>query len=166
VDQVNGNVQTVAAGTQEMIATIREIASTAQEAARVAQSAVETAGTASEQAHRLGQSSTEIMAIVKAITSIAEQTNLLALNATIEAARAGESGRGFAVVAGEVKELANETARATEDINRRVEAILGAIGEIRSVINRISELQITVAGAVEEQSATTEEIMPQRHPGR
>ena len=170
VDQVNSNVQTVAAGTQEMTATIREIAGTAQEAARVAQSAVETAGSADDQARRLGQSSTEIMAIVKTITSIAEQTNLLALNATIEAARAGEAGKGFAVVAGEVKELANETARATDDINRRVQAILGdtdgvveAIGEIRSVIERINELQTTVAGAVEEQSVTTEEISRNVH---
>ena len=170
VGQVNSNVQTVAAGAQEMTATIREIAGTAQEAARVAQSAVETAGTADDQARRLGQSSTEIMAIVKTITSIAEQTNLLALNATIEAARAGEAGKGFAVVAGEVKELANETARATDDINRRVQAILGdtdgvvgAIGEIRSVIDRINELQTTVAGAVEEQSVTTEEISRNVH---
>jgi methyl-accepting chemotaxis protein len=165
VTQVNASVQTVAAATQEMTATIREIASTAQEAAMVAQSAVETTVATDEQARRLGESSAEIMAIVKVITSIAEQTNLLALNATIEAARAGESGKGFAVVAGEVKELANETARATEDITRRVEAIQGdtgnvvtAISQIRSVIERISELQTTVAGAVEEQSATTEEI--------
>ena len=165
VAQVNTSVQTVAAATQQMIATIREIASTAQEAAAVAQSAVATTVTTDSQARRLGQSSDEIMSIVKVITTFAEQTNLLALNATIEAARAGESGKGFAVVAGEVKELANETARATEDITRRVEAIQGntgdvvaAISQIRSVIERISELQTTVAGAVEEQSATTEEI--------
>jgi methyl-accepting chemotaxis protein len=165
VSQVNHNVQTVAAGTEEMTAAIQEIASNSLEAARVAQHAAQTANTTDEQVRRLGVSSAEIMSIVKVITSIAEQTNLLALNATIEAARAGESGKGFAVVAGEVKELANETARATEDITRRVEAIQGetlnvvtAIAEITSIIEHINELQTTVAGAVEEQSATVAEI--------
>src|SRR6476661_3885689 len=107
----------------------------------------------------------EIGNVVKVITSIAEQTNLLALNATIEAARAGEAGKGFAVVASEVKELAQETARATEDISRRVEAIqadtsgaVDAIGEIASIIASINDYQLTIASAVEEQTATTNEM--------
>lgn len=165
VAQVNDSVQTVASGTGQMTASIREISANAQEAADVARSAVQAADDTGQRVMRLSESSGEIMAIVKVITSIAEQTNLLALNATIEAARAGDSGKGFAVVAGEVKELATETARATDDIRRRVGAIqsdTGAVVEaitgIRSVIERISDMQITVAGAVEEQSATTDEI--------
>jgi methyl-accepting chemotaxis protein len=114
---------------------------------------------------KLGESSTEIGQVIKVITSIAQQTNLLALNATIEAARAGEAGKGFAVVANEVKELAKETAKATEDISRKIEAIqtdtkaaVDAIASISGVINQINDISGTIATAVEEQNATTNEM--------
>ena len=122
-EEVSRNVQTVATGTEEMSASIREIAQNATEAARVAAQAVGVAETTNATVAKLGESSAEIGNVVKVITSIAEQTNLLALNATIEAARAGEAGKGFAVVANEVKELAQETRKATEDIGQRIEAI-------------------------------------------
>ncbi len=164
-EQVSTNVQTVAAGTEEMGASIREIAQNAADAARVAAQAVKVAESTNETVSKLGVSSAEIGNVIKVITSIAEQTNLLALNATIEAARAGEAGKGFAVVANEVKELAQETAKATEDISKRVEAIqadtqgaVGAIGEISEVIGSINEYQTTIAAAVEEQTATTNEM--------
>ncbi|MDQ0425155.1 methyl-accepting chemotaxis protein [Cellulomonas iranensis] len=164
-EQVSRSVQAVAAGAEEMGASIREISQNASEAARVAGQATDAAKTTNEQVSRLGESSQEIGNVVKMITSIAEQTNLLALNATIEAARAGEAGKGFAVVAGEVKELAQETAKATEDIARRVEAIQGdttgavdAIGDISRIIAAINDYQLTIASAVEEQTATTAEM--------
>ncbi|MCW2777308.1 MAG: putative methyl-accepting chemotaxis protein, partial [Frankiales bacterium] len=140
-EQVSRNVQTVATGAEEMGASIREIAQNAQEAARVASTAVDVAHQTNETVSKLGVSSKEIGEVVKVITSIAEQTNLLALNATIEAARAGEAGKGFAVVANEVKELAQETAKATENISRMIETIQGdtagavdAIAQISAVI--------------------------------
>ncbi|WP_158647106.1 methyl-accepting chemotaxis protein [Actinoplanes sp. ATCC 53533] len=163
--EVSRNVQTVAAGSEEMGASIREISHNANEAATVAARAVDTVRATTETVSRLGESSRMIGDVVKAITNIAQQTNLLALNATIEAARAGEAGKGFAVVAGEVKELSQETARATEDISRRVEAIqadttsaVAAIAEVTQVITQISDYQTTIASAVEEQTATTNEM--------
>jgi methyl-accepting chemotaxis protein len=164
-EQVSANVNTVAASAEEMSASIREIAGNATEAAGVASHAVHAAEDATTTVAKLGASSAEIGEVIKVITAIAEQTNLLALNATIEAARAGEAGKGFAVVANEVKELAKETAAATEDIGQRIVSIQGdaqaavqAIEDITGVIARISDIQNTIASSVEEQTATTNEI--------
>ncbi|HKI36537.1 MAG TPA: methyl-accepting chemotaxis protein [Gemmataceae bacterium] len=164
-EQVSRNVQTVATGTEEMSASIREIAKNASEAARVARSAVEVARAANASVSKLGDSSAEIGKVIKVITGIAEQTNLLALNATIEAARAGEAGKGFAVVANEVKELAKETAKATEEIGQKIRAIqtdtrgaVNAIKQIGEVIDQVNDISSTIAGAVEEQTATTNEM--------
>ncbi|MGC4073099.1 MAG: PAS domain-containing methyl-accepting chemotaxis protein [Nibricoccus sp.] len=164
-EQVSKNVTTVATSAEEMSASVKEIAKNAAEAARVGSAAVKVATDTNHTVAKLGESSTEIGKVIKVITSIAQQTNLLALNATIEAARAGEAGKGFAVVANEVKELAKQTAAATEDISAKIEAIQGdtqgavsAIGEISKVIARINDIQNTIASAVEEQSVTTNEI--------
>jgi methyl-accepting chemotaxis protein len=164
-EQVNKSVQTVAIGTGEMSASIKEIARSVSEASKVAVSAVRVAEETNIKVTKLGESGAEIGNIIKVISSIAEQTNLLALNATIEAARAGEAGKGFAVVANEVKDLAKETAKATEDIKKKIEMIqtdtkgaVEAIGNIGEIINRISDIQSAIAAAVEEQTKTTNEI--------
>jgi methyl-accepting chemotaxis protein len=163
--QVNTNLQTLASGAEEMNSTIGDIAKNATEAARVAGDAVKAAESANLTVSRLGDSSVEIEKVIEAITSIAQQTNLLALNATIEAARAGEAGKGFAVVANEVKELAKQTAKATEEIKQKIGAIrdntggaVESIGGIREVIEKISHISTEIATAVEEQSATTSEM--------
>ncbi|GAA0584146.1 methyl-accepting chemotaxis protein [Paractinoplanes ferrugineus] len=163
--QVSRSVGTVAAGADEMGISIREISDNANEAAGVAAGAARAAETTNASVGRLGEASAQIGSVVALITAIAEQTNLLALNATIEAARAGDAGKGFAVVASEVKDLAQETARATQQITEQVSAIQGessaaviAIHEISEVIATINDYTTTIAAAVEEQTATTAEI--------
>lgn len=162
---IGASTQSVAAGTEQMTASIAEIARNAADAAMAGVEAMRETEQTNSTISKLAQSSVAIGNVVNVITTIAQQTNLLALNATIEAARAGEAGRGFAVVAGEVKELAAETARATEEISSMIRGIQGetahsveAIGRITQTISRINEIQNSIASAVEEQSATTIQV--------
>lgn len=164
-EQVETSLQAIAAATEEMTVSIKEIAKNAHESASVAKSAVQATEHTNQIVSKLGISSVEIGEVIKVITSIAQQTNLLALNATIEAARAGEAGKGFAVVANEVKELAKQTAQATENISGKIEAIqtdtkaaVEAIGQISSVIQQVNAISNSIAAAVEEQTATTNEM--------
>jgi methyl-accepting chemotaxis protein len=164
-DSASLSITTVTDGASEMDSAITEIARRAEQAAMVANAAVDVVTGTSATVEELGRSSADIEQVLKTITSIAAQTNLLALNATIEAARAGEAGKGFAVVAGEVKDLAQQTATATEDIAHRISAIQTtsgqastAIGRIGEVINEINGHQGAIAAAVEEQTATTSEM--------
>jgi methyl-accepting chemotaxis protein len=164
-EQVMNSVKTVAISAEQMNGNIRDIAGNTHQAVSVTTDAVRVAESANGAVLRLGGSSEEIGKVVKMISDIATQTNLLALNATIEAARAGEAGKGFAVVANEVKELAKETGKATEDIARKIEIIqsdtagaMTAIGEIRQAINRVNTIQSAMASAIEQQAVTTGDI--------
>lgn len=164
-EEVSKGVQIVATNTEEMVASIKEIARNTSEAANISKETMKRTQDTNKTITQLGTSSIEIGNVIKVISSIAQQTNLLALNATIEAARAGEAGKGFAVVANEVKELAKQTAKATDDITNRINAIqgdtkeaVGAINGISQVIEKLNMISVAIAAAVEEQTATANEV--------
>ena len=164
-EQANANVATVSVAAEELASSIVEIGRQVQESGKIAQTASEKAQDTHSTIEGLATASDRIGEVVKLITEIAEQTNLLALNATIEAARAGDAGKGFAVVASEVKALANQTAKATEEIDQQIQEIqsetrrsVGAIREIVQTVENINDVSSTIAAAVEEQSAATQEI--------
>jgi len=164
-DQATANVQTVAATAEELSASIAEIGRQVMQSAKIAQNAVEEAETTNQTVQGLAEAASRIGEVVDLINDIAGQTNLLALNATIEAARAGEAGKGFAVVAQEVKNLANQTAKATEEISQQITAVqeetsgaVGAIEKIRGIISEVNDIATTISSAVEEQGVSTQEI--------
>jgi len=164
-EEASVNVQSVSASTEELASSVAEIARQVQESSRIAAEAVQQAGRTDTRIAELSQLAHRVGDVVKFITAIADQTNLLALNATIEAARAGEAGRGFAVVAQEVKALAGQTAKATEEISGQIAAIqtathdsVGAVKEIGTTISRISGVAAAIAAAIEQQGAATQEI--------
>jgi methyl-accepting chemotaxis protein len=164
-EEVNAGVQTVSTNMEEMVSAIKEITKTTNEAASMTNEAMRITKNTNTIINKLGESSMDIGNVIKVISSIAQQTNLLALNATIEAARAGEAGKGFAVVANEVKELANQTAKATSEITKKIETIqsdsksaVDAIAEITQAIEKVNGFTGNIAASVEEQAATTNEV--------
>src|SRR5882724_633992 len=164
-EDASNNVQSVASATEELASSVREISGQVQESNRIAASAVKQADETDSRINALSQAANRIGDVIKLITSVAEQTNLLALNATIEAARAGEAGRGFAVVAQEVKALASQTAKATEEITGQIagmqqatERSVDAIAGIQRTIREVGDITATIAASVTEQGAATQEI--------
>lgn len=164
-EHLSMGVQSVAASTEQMVASIREISRSSHESAEMSRVTLSSAQETNKTIQKLGASSQEIGNVIKVISSIAQQTNLLALNATIEAARAGEAGKGFAVVANEVKELAKQTAKATEDITNKIgmiqkdtQSAVGAIGDISKAMEKLNDISGAIAAAIEEQTATTNEV--------